>query len=330
MANDIIKRILDASRIGQSRRTTEAEELALEKARREERENAPQFSLSSLMSPEELETSTRGLSIADLMREDVTGMEEQKVRVPGVSSEEAQRIGRIQTPTMTPSQFKEAAYASLLLRRPALEERKVAVQEQKEENRQEQIKQKIKTEGNAGSPPVPAPKLEPKITEGQGITATYAKRMDDSDPIITNLEAYVTNANPILFSGQKNLPDVLNKLKTKEFQSFEQARRNFLNAVLRRESGAVISPTEFVEGNRQYFPLPGDSQEVLEQKRKNRETVKQGFVSGSGGAYSKIIKDTAFKEAQDAILKGASKDKVIQRLLSEFPKSANEIIGSFR
>ena len=63
------------------------------------------------------------------------------------------------------------------------------------------------------------------------------------------------------------------------------AQRNFLNAVLRRESGAVISPTEFAEGRAQYFPQQGDKPAVLKQKKANRDLVQQNFIRGAGRAY---------------------------------------------
>lgn len=53
----------------------------------------------------------------------------------------------------------------------------------------------------------------------------------------------------------------------------EQAQRNFVNAVLRRESGAVISPGEFANAVQQYFPQPNDPPKLVEQKRRNREMV---------------------------------------------------------
>lgn len=122
-------------------------------------------------------------------------------------------------------------------------------------------------------------------TEGQGTTAVYANRMEQANEILGKLENYAQTANPLAFQTQAKLPDVANKLKSAEFQSIEQAKRNFLNSVLRRESGAVISPTEFQEGNRQYFPLPGDTDATLAQKRQNRETAIRGFVNIAGPAY---------------------------------------------
>jgi hypothetical protein len=68
----------------------------------------------------------------------------------------------------------------------------------------------------------------------------------------------------------------------------EQAQRNFVNAVLRQESGAVISPSEFENAQKQYFPQPGDSAKVRDQKRQNRQSAIEGFRVMSGPAGERI------------------------------------------
>lgn len=121
-------------------------------------------------------------------------------------------------------------------------------------------------------------------TEAQSTSAIYATRMGEADKILSPLTAYATNANPVAFQAQRIAPDIANPIKETEFQQYDQAARNFLNAVLRKESGAVISPTEFQEGRRQYFPMPGDSPEVVEQKRLNRQSAIKGISSAAGKA----------------------------------------------
>lgn len=75
-------------------------------------------------------------------------------------------------------------------------------------------------------------------------------------------------------------------------QKFNQAKRNFVNAVLRNESGAVISPSEFDNADKQYFPQPGDTPEVLAQKAKNRDLVTSNmFASAGKDAKGNNIKD---------------------------------------
>ena len=49
-----------------------------------------------------------------------------------------------------------------------------------------------------------------------------------------------------------------------------QAKTNFVTAVLRKESGAAISSEEFTNEDKKYFPQPGDSQELIDQKRQAR------------------------------------------------------------
>lgn len=131
-------------------------------------------------------------------------------------------------------------------------------------------------------------------TEAQGQSAIYGQRAQDAEKIIGKLEGYASSANPASFGAQMTLPAsgflgaVSNVAKSDDFQSIEQAQRNFLNAVLRRESGAVISPSEFSEGRAQYFPMPGDSEEVLAQKRRNRQVQIRGLISSAGKAYNKL------------------------------------------
>ena len=74
-------------------------------------------------------------------------------------------------------------------------------------------------------------------------------------------------------------------------QKVEQAQRDFINAALRVESGASISPSEFENARKQYFPQPGDSAAVIEQKRQNRETEIQSLKL-QGGPGAKNVNST--------------------------------------
>lgn len=97
-----------------------------------------------------------------------------------------------------------------------------------------------------------------------------------------------------------------NALLSSNQQAVEQAQRNFVNAVLRQESGAVISEQEFENAKKQYFPQPGDKKEVIEQKRKNRMLAIQGFKKIAGPAWDGVedsSPEDILKQA-DEILKG--------------------------
>lgn len=72
---------------------------------------------------------------------------------------------------------------------------------------------------------------------------------------------------------------LMNWSQSAEQQQVEQAQRDFVNAVLRRESGASISPTEFASAEKQYFPKPGDTDAVKVQKARNRALAIQGLLA---------------------------------------------------
>lgn len=134
----------------------------------------------------------------------------------------------------------------------------------------------------AGMIPVTPPKPV-QMTEGQSNAALYADRMREADAIIA------ANEKAGMSVGGRALEAVPggvgNFLQADDYQLFEQARRNFINAVLRRESGAVIADTEFANAEKQYFPRPGDSKAVLEQKAANRRSAIEGIARAAGPAY---------------------------------------------
>ena len=119
----------------------------------------------------------------------------------------------------------------------------------------------------------------PKLTEGQANANIYATRMEASNAILDNLENEGTDFWAHL-TGQ--VPLVGNYFQTPEYRQYEQAQRDFINATLRKESGAVISPEEFENGKKQYFPQPGDDPATIAQKRRNRITAMQSIREASG------------------------------------------------
>ena len=119
-----------------------------------------------------------------------------------------------------------------------------------------------------------------KLTVDQGKNAGFLVRMRDSVAILDELEAEGTS---VVGRLREAAPfGIGNFFQTDGYQRFEQARRDFVNAVLRRESGAVISDAEFANAERQYFPVPGDSPEVINQKRQNRYNAMLGVEIGAG------------------------------------------------
>jgi hypothetical protein len=69
-----------------------------------------------------------------------------------------------------------------------------------------------------------------------------------------------------------------NLTQSADQQQVEQAQRDFINAVLRRESGAAIAPSEFENARKQYFGEPFDSKEKRDQKARNRDLAIRGVL----------------------------------------------------
>ena len=126
------------------------------------------------------------------------------------------------------------------------------------------LREQISERANSGNP---NGTLNGKAqTAAQASANGFADRLVEASEVFDSVESMFTGT----FAYGGLLP---NALQSKERQQFEQAKKNFVNAVLRRESGAAISPTEFDNAALQYFAQPGDSAEVLAQKAENRNTV---------------------------------------------------------
>lgn len=125
-------------------------------------------------------------------------------------------------------------------------------------------------------------------TKDQYAAANFAQRVKQAEDVFSNLEGGGYQAASPKAQGERLLPEFLGFLKSPQTQMQEQAERNFVNAVLRRESGAAISNGEFSSAIKQYFPRPGDSPEVLEQKKQNRQQAHTGLAAEGGNAIEQM------------------------------------------
>lgn len=141
------------------------------------------------------------------------------------------------------------------------------------------------------------------LNEAQGNATAYGMRMAEANKIITDLEKKgVTNTGAIRsaisgtvgltpFVGEKlgeSVSAMMNPLPgfmggpSSEQQQVDQARRNFITAVLRKESGAAISPAEFSNEEKKYFPQAGDTADVIAQKQAARNLAIQAMTVQAG------------------------------------------------
>lgn len=166
---------------------------------------------------------------------------------------------------------------------------------------------------------------EKPLNEGQANATGYGMRAASAHEIINGIgdngnvqPGMIKRAGESLPIIGDSLGTLLNVTQSPQQQQIEQAQRDFVNAVLRRESGASISPSEFYNARKQYFPQPGDSPEIVAQKRRNRELSIDALSVGAGTGAPKIRnareRSRVIVEAQIAISKGADPEQVRARL----------------
>ena len=156
-----------------------------------------------------------------------------------------------------------------------------------------------------------ADKKEKQGTPNQHLVAGFARRLNQSESVFTALDEGGFDRSSMKAEFLTKVPDFLTgKVPELGGQVLQQAQaeRNFVTALLRRESGAAIAASEFDTAEKQYFPRAGDTPEVLAQKRRNREIVidsfsqeagpvlESGGSSGSSNSFPKTIR----KDGQSA------------------------------
>lgn len=127
-------------------------------------------------------------------------------------------------------------------------------------------------------------------TEFQGKSAAFGLRATEADKILGELKYDPAAINSKASVASWPLVGGALGAATNAFaltdsdQKAEQAQRDFINAVLRQESGAAIADSEFDNARKQYFPQPGDGDGVIAQKARARQLSIQGLQSNAGRA----------------------------------------------
>jgi hypothetical protein len=148
-----------------------------------------------------------------------------------------------------------------------------------------------------------------KLTESQGNATAFGMRMKESNQLLNNLEKQGVKDTGIVrstvggivgmtpFVGEKMQQGVQSSMNvlpgalggpSPQQQETDAARKNFVTAVLRKESGAAISPSEFYTESQKYFPQPGDSDSVVKQKQHARETAIKAMEVQAGPGKRQI------------------------------------------
>lgn len=130
-------------------------------------------------------------------------------------------------------------------------------------------------------------------TESQTKDYLFGSRMQEANNIVAKLEKSGTDRGSLLArSGGETLANILPSAlggNSPEQQQYIQAQRDFINAILRRESGAAIAESEFANAKKQYFAQVGDSEAVKAQKRRNRELATKTLLESANGEQTPTV-----------------------------------------
>lgn len=115
------------------------------------------------------------------------------------------------------------------------------------------------------------------LTESQSKDTVFVTRATGALPLIDQFGDSLTSLGERAASG---VPVVGNYALSPEYQQAAQAGKEFLQAILRKDTGAAITAQETAEYGSVYLPQPGDSPEVLAQKRASRQRAVQAIQAG--------------------------------------------------
>jgi len=136
-----------------------------------------------------------------------------------------------------------------------------------------------------------------KPTESEQKAYGFAQRMELSDQLLTNLENQVLKEGldtTVLYptatsQAAGKVPLIGDYLRTQVTspvqQQYRQAQENWVRANLRKESGAVIGSDEMADEIRTYFPQPGESAQVIQQKQIARQVTQDAMKTSAGALY---------------------------------------------
>ena len=134
-----------------------------------------------------------------------------------------------------------------------------------------------------------------KLTEGESKDALFAERLLRSNASVDKLMDIDENGKIRGYDPTKNvnayIPDsglVANLVNSDNWKNYQQAAREGLASILRKDTGAAVTPEEFKLYFPTYYPQPGDDPATVLQKKLARERFGSGLRGASSRAFDRM------------------------------------------
>lgn len=135
-----------------------------------------------------------------------------------------------------------------------------------------------------------------KFTEGQSKDNVYATRAEGALRVLEPVADVLTSRSDQVLDA---IPlGIGREAQREDFQVAQQAGEEFLQAILRKDTGAAITEQEQFLYGRTFLPQPGDGPAVLEAKRASRQRAIEAIKSGMSPAQI-IAQERALKNADN-------------------------------
>ncbi len=129
-----------------------------------------------------------------------------------------------------------------------------------------------------------------KLTEAESKSTLYLSQMRDASKVLSQLG----DASPMMVAATGS--PYTNWVAGETPQKVGQAQRQWAEAYLREKTGAAATAGEVENNIRTFFPVVGDSQGTIEQKRKARAEAEAAMVIPAGRGAAKLNDQPAQKK----------------------------------
>jgi len=117
------------------------------------------------------------------------------------------------------------------------------------------------------------------LTESESKNVTYATRAQGALEVLDPIAGELTNLGSQM-AGSDPTGIIRGRVQSPEYQIARNAGDEFLQAILRKDTGAAITASEQALYGQTYLPQPGDGPEVLEAKRVARQRAVAAINAG--------------------------------------------------